>query len=66
MTDTELEKARILMYLMIFNCAINFPEIVFKNFMIANERFITLQTLNAISIILNPCLTFPLLLWGKS
>lgn len=65
MTDAELEKARILMYLMVANCSINFPEIVFKNFMIANERFITLQTLNAISIILNPCLTFPLLLWGK-
>ena len=65
MSETELDRAHILMYLMVLNCALNSPEIVFKNFMIANERFITLQTLNAISIILNPCLTFPLLLWGK-
>lgn len=65
MSDVELDRAQILMYLMVVNCALNFPEIVFKNFMIANERFITLQTLNVISIVLNPCLTFPLLLWGK-
>lgn len=65
MTEEELDRAAILMYLMVTNCALNFPEIVFKNFMIANERFIALQTLNTISIILNPCLTFPLLLWGK-
>lgn len=65
MSEAELDRASILMYLMVVNCALSFPEVVFKNFMIANERFITLQTLNAISIILNPCLTFPLLLWGK-
>ena len=53
MTEEELDRAAILMYLMV------------TNFMIANERFIALQTLNTISIILNPCLTFPLLLWGK-
>lgn len=65
MTQAELGRASILMYLMVVNCALSFPEVVFKNFMIANERFVTLQTLNAISIVLNPCLTFPLLLWGK-
>ena len=64
MTIAELDRARILMYLMVVNCALNFLEIVFKNFMIANERFIALQTLNAIAIVLNPCLTFPLLLLG--
>lgn len=65
MNEAELARAGILMYLMVVNCALSFPEVVFKNFMIANEQFITLQVINAISIILNPCMTFPLLLWGK-
>lgn len=65
MTEEELATARILMYIMVVNCALHFPAIVYQNYIIANERFILLQTINVISIVLNPCLTFPLLLMGK-
>lgn len=65
MTEEELATARILMYIMVVNCALHFPAIVYQNYIIANEKFIMLQTINVISIILNPCLTFPLLLMGK-
>lgn len=60
----ELETCRVLMAILVANCVIHFPTIVFQNFVIANEKFICLQVLNLIGIIINPCLTFPLLLIG--
>lgn len=64
LTSSELTTGQILMGIMVVNCALQFPLIVFNNYIIANEQFICLQTLNLISIIMNPCMTFPMLLMG--
>lgn len=64
LTSDELVTCRILMAIMVANCVTNFPTIVFQNFIIANEKFVCLQVLNLVSIVINPCLTFPLLLLG--
>lgn len=64
LTSEELDTCKILMAIMVVNCAINFPTTVFSNYFIANEKFIFLQTIGLIGIIINPCLTFPLLLLG--
>ncbi|MCI8858073.1 MAG: oligosaccharide flippase family protein [Lachnospiraceae bacterium] len=64
LTVSELSISRGLLGVMIVNCALNFPTIVFNNYIIAKEKFICLQTLNLFGIVLNPCLTFPMLLMG--
>lgn len=64
LTAEELSNAKFLMFILVINSCLHFFIIVFNNFIIANERFIFLQTINVISIILNPCLTFPMLLLG--
>ena len=64
LTPDELETCRILMAILVANCICHFPTVVFQNYVIANEKFVCLQVLNLIGIILNPCLTFPLLLYG--
>lgn len=64
LTAYELETGHKLMAIMVINCALNFPTIVYTNHIIAKERFILLQLFNVIGTVLNPCLTFPLLLLG--
>lgn len=64
LTLEELYISKRLLAIMVINCAINFPTIVFTNYIIAKERFICLQLINILSIILNPCMTFPMLLLG--
>ena len=64
LTKNELETAKVLMGLMVINCSLNFPCTVFNNYIIAHEKFICLQYINIFSIILNPCMTFPLMLCG--
>lgn len=64
LTREELDTAKILMWIFVFNAFFHFPQIVFNNYIIAKERFICLQTINLLSIILNPVMTFPLLLMG--
>lgn len=65
LTPAELETARIVLPIMVVNCAMSFLGVVFRNYTIAYERFIALQALDIFGTILNPCLTFPLLLMGK-
>lgn len=64
LTEAELQKSAGLLAVMVVNCAISFPATVFHNYIIANEKFIWLQGINILSTVLNPCLTFPLLLMG--
>lgn len=61
---SELATAKILMFILVINCFLHFQIVVFNNYIIAHERFIVLQVINILGIILNPCLTFPLLLIG--
>ena len=60
----ELDTGKILMWILVFNAFLHFPQIVFNNYIIVKERFICLQTINLICLILNPVMTFPLLLLG--
>lgn len=64
LTNDELYTAKILMRLMIINLAITFPNSVFNCIISANERFIFQKLLILIQNLLNPLLTFPLLLLG--
>lgn len=62
MSIPELAVARKLMYFLVFNVTFNFLIVVFNNFILANERFVVLQLVNFLGILLNPCITYPLLL----
>jgi len=64
LSSDELNLAKVLMILMGINCSLNFPCTVFNNFIIAKEKFICLQGINLFSIIINPCMTFPMMLLG--
>ena len=54
MTPIELDKARIMMLLMVFNVSVSFPLGVFGAIMVAYEVFIFQKTVGVIRIILSP------------
>lgn len=64
LTLEEYPTARILMILMVFNLALNFPGSVFDAFTSAHERFFFQKLLIVLQNILNPFLTLPLLVMG--
>ena len=64
LTTSEYNTARVLMFLMIGNLAITFPNIVFDCITAAHERFIFQRMLTVLQNILNPFLTLPLLIMG--
>ena len=53
MTALELDKARIMMLLMVFNLAFTFPMSIFGSIITAYERFIFPRVVNIIRIMLN-------------
>lgn len=63
-TAGELALSRRLLLVLVVNCALNFPLTVYNNYIIAHERFIPLQLFNLFATVVNPCLSFPLLLMG--
>lgn len=60
----ELEKAKILMFILVINLAISFPGIVFSSHITANERFVFHRLLQIVKTLVNPFITLPLLLLG--
>lgn len=64
LTPDELNTTRILMGFMIFNLAISFPGSVFSSHITANEQYIFQRVVNILRVLLNPCLTLPLLIMG--
>ena len=60
----QIERAKIMMILLIFNIAISFPLSVFASLMQAYERFIFLRIFNIISILLKPIIALPFLFMG--
>ena len=64
LTPEELDKARILMALMVFNLALTFPNSVFNSNVTAHEQFIFQKGLSFLQALLNPFLTLPLLIMG--
>lgn len=60
----QIERAKVMMILLIFNTAISFPLCVFSALMYAYERFIFLRIFNIISVILKPIIALPFLFIG--
>ncbi len=64
LTVSELGKAEILMYILVFNIALTFPSSLFDSIVSAHEQFIFQRALNLLSVIFNPLICLPLLLMG--
>lgn len=64
LTMDELKTAKVVMYILVVNCALHFIYVVPSNYIIANERFVVSQILGLIRIVMNPCITFPLIYIG--
>lgn len=60
----QIERAKVMMILLIFNTAISFPLCVFSALMYAYERFIFLRVFNIISVLLKPVIALPFLFIG--
>ncbi|MCD7894893.1 MAG: oligosaccharide flippase family protein [Erysipelotrichaceae bacterium] len=64
LTNSEYATARILMFFMIFNLAITFPNSLFNCVVTAHEEFFFQKILIVLQNLLNPFLTLPLLIMG--
>ena len=60
----ELERARLLMAVLVLSMAVTFPNSVFNCYVTAHEKFIFQKLLIAVQNLLNPCITLPLLMLG--
>ena len=64
LTAEEVEKAKVLMMILIFSMAITFPKSVFNCYITAHEEFVFQKLLIVLQNLFNPFLTLPLLLLG--
>ncbi|WP_076120481.1 oligosaccharide flippase family protein [Paenibacillus odorifer] len=64
LSQAELDKAKIMMLLLVFNFSISFPLGVFGSILQAYEKFVFLRVTTIIRTIVNPLLVLPLLFWG--
>lgn len=64
LTPEEINRARVLMVLMVFNVAVSFPASVFDSNVTARERYFFQRIVSLARSILNPLLALPLLLLG--
>lgn len=64
MTWAEIEKAKILMLLLVFNLVISFPLGIFGSIVNAYEKFVFSKIINIARIIISPCIIVPLLIVG--
>lgn len=64
LTDAEYDMARALMWLLIINLALTFPNSVFNSSIIAHEEFLFQKTLILLQNLCSPFLTLPLLIMG--
>ena len=64
LTASELQKAKLLMGILVFSMALTFPNSVFDCYVTAHERFVFQKVLNLVRGLLNPFLALPLLLLG--
>lgn len=64
LTSQELETARVLMFILVINLGVSFPNIVFSTYIQANEQFIFANSLQIIRQISTPLVSLPLLIAG--
>ncbi|MHC2993487.1 teichoic acid transporter, partial [Pontibacter sp. HJ8] len=60
----ELDKARIMVALLIFNLAATFPLSIFGSIIVAYENYVFQKLVNIARILISPCLMIPMLLMG--
>ncbi|MCD8181572.1 MAG: oligosaccharide flippase family protein [Firmicutes bacterium] len=65
MSAGELSTLKILLGIMTVNLAVSFPCTVFDSYIMSQERFSFQKALTIVTSLLNPMLTFPLLIAGK-
>lgn len=64
LTGSEINTARTLMILMVFNLAVTFPSSVFDSYVTAHECYFFQRVIGLLQTVLNPFFTLPLLLMG--
>lgn len=64
MTAAEINKAKILILLLVFNLAASFPLGIFSSIVTAYEEFIFSKLINIVRILISPCILIPLLFIG--
>lgn len=64
MSASEIEKAKVIMLLLILNLAISFPFGIFSSIITAYENFLFSKTISIVRTIINPCIMIPVLLLG--
>ncbi len=64
LTPIEVERARILMALLVVNIALSFPLSVYSSYITAKECFVFQRLCNLIRTVLNPIVMLPMLLMG--
>lgn len=64
MTETEVERTRIMLWLMTFNLAFTFPMSIWGSIMTAYERFVFQRVVSIIRSVLNPVVMVLLLVVG--
>ena len=62
--EREIERATVLMRILVINIALAFPNSVFDSIITAHERFLFQRLLNLACLIFNPLIAMPLLLIG--
>lgn len=64
LTQLELEKAKIMIIILIFSFALSFPLSIFGSVMQAYEKFIAVKVMTIIRTLLTPVITLPFLFMG--
>lgn len=64
LTSGEMNRARIMTALLVFNIAVSFPLGLFSAVMTVYERFIFLRVSNILRVVINPLIALPLLYLG--
>ncbi|MBX0332365.1 oligosaccharide flippase family protein [Pontibacter sp. HSC-14F20] len=64
LTAAELDKARIMVVLLVFNLAATFPLSIFGSIIVAYENYVFQKLVNIVRALITPCLMIPLLLMG--
>lgn len=64
LTAGEIQTAKVLMALMVFNVAVTFPASVFDSIVTSQEQYFFQRLVNLLRSVLNPFLCLPLLIMG--
>lgn len=64
LTIQELDTMRMLMFILVINLGVSFPNIVFSTYIQANEQFVFANGLQIVRQVSTPLVTLPLLLTG--